>query len=1063
MKPPKSSSKSEGDFDRLFRAVISRSIQNRGIALGVAGILVLLGIWSALHLPMDVTPDISNVQVQILTPVPSLAPEEAENSVTRPIELEMFGLPGLEQVRSITRFGISQVSLIFSEETNLYRARQLVSERIPQVLQRIPQGITPGLAPPTTGLGEIFTYALTYKKGSEPAGESSESRLRKLKTAQDFIVKPALRSVKGIAEINTHGGFDRQLVVTGNPQKMANLGIDFIDLASALERNSSIGGGALLDRDSTQVILRSLDRAQTIEQINEITVKLSWGSTSILLKDIASVAIGSNIRLGAATLNGNESLLGTALMVEGENAYAVANAFKKAIQDLQPRLPAGMEIRPLYNRAELVGNVIGTVRGNLQTAAFLVILVLVLFLGNWRASLIVASILILSFSLGITGMLVFGITGSLLSLGAIDFGVIVDDTIVMVENVTRRLSGLTSTASPSMRLESIKDSCSQVRKPMFVGMLIIIIVYLPLLGLTGVEGRLFRPLAQSVILLLASSLVLTLFLVPAFCALGLGGSIKLSTPPFMRFLESLYVRIFEGCRRYRLGLLAGMIGVAGISVYLFFQLGADFMPAMDEGWLVVEMQRDPGVGLPVSIKMEEASELAVLAEVPEVKDLFSKIGMSSIPTDPQGVYQNDLYISFKPKTEWRRINGRGLTKQELSEKIKDVINRKVPGQELSLNQPIAVRFDELLEGVRADVAIKVFGLDFDELDAVSDQIEKAVRDLPGTADLFIDHTGRTDTLEFQPNREALKHYMIWADQINQTISNAFQGKSVGRIDEGDQFYPLMLRLSEQDRLDEGIRNKLPVRSTDGSFLLHLDMLGQWKKAKRVSAITHENGERREAILVRSNTSDREGFVENIKKIIHEKVTLPKGCRVELSGLFKNSKSGRERLAILGALALMVSFILVYLALGNARQVCLIAMGAGFSMIGGILGLWIRSLPLTLPAMVGFVTLAGLSLLNGLVLITYFNQLRSQSIPVGIAVLQSAKTRLRPVLMTALVAGVGFLPMAISTGEGAEIQRPFATVVIFGIISATFLTLLLMPVLLEWLVADQEEIVTERPS
>ena len=1049
---PENDPENGGDLDRLFRAVISRSIQNRGLALGVAVAILLLGVWSALRLPMDVTPDISNIQVQILTPVPSLAPEAAETSVTRPIELEMFGIPGLEQVRSITRFGISQVSLIFSEETNLYRARQMVSERLPQAVQRIPPGMIPALAPPSTGLGEIFTYALAYKKGCEPRDETDESRLRKLKTAQDFIVKPALRAVKGIADISSQGGFDRQLVVMGDPKKMARVGVDFTDLANALERNSAIGGGALVDRAARQVVLSSLARAQTVEEIQAITVKLSWGAAPVLMKDVATVAIGSSVRLGAATVNGEEAMLGTALMVNGENARAVAVAFGKAIQEL--RLPAGMEIRPLYNRAELVGNVIGTVRGNLQTAALLVAAVLVLFLGNWRAALIVASILILSFCLGVTGMAALGVAGSLLSLGAIDFGVIVDDTIVMVENVSRRLAGLAADTGPAARLETIWDACAQVRKPMFAGMLIIILAYFPVLGLTGVEGRLFRPLAQSVILMLASSLILTLFFVPAFCAFGFGSSPKTSPPRFMRNLEECYVRVFAVCRRHRIGLLAGMIGLAGLSAWLFAHLGADFMPNLDEGWLVVEVQRDPGASLPASVEMERANERAILAEVPEVKELFSKIGMSSIATDPQGAYQNDLYIRFKPKAEWRKIQGRSISKAALSELIKAVIARAVPGQELSLNQPVAVRFDELLEGVRADVAIKVFGPDLDDLDAVSEKIAGVVRQTPGTLDVMIDRTGRTDTLEFEPNRAAMQRYMAWADQINASISNAFQGRTVGRIDEGDQFYPLVLRLSDQDRLDESALNQLPLRSTEGSLLLHLDMLGRWKKVQRVAAITHENGERREAILLRSNAADQEGFVKRIAVDIENKVTLPDGCRIELAGSFKNLQEGRSRLAILGAVALVLSLLLVHLALGRWSQVCLVSLGIPFSMIGGVLGLWMRGLPLTLPAAVGFVTLSGLSILNGLVLVTYFNQLRAQGVAAGVAVLASARTRLRPVLMTALVASVGFLPMAISVGQGAEIQRPFATVVIFGIFSATLLTLLITPILLDCLYCEK---------
>ena len=712
----KRSSEPPGDLDRLLRAIIERSVRYRSAALFVAALIGLLGIWSASRLSLDVTPDISNLQVQVLTPVPNLSPEEIESSVTRPLELEMFGLPGLEQVRSLTRFGISQVCLVFADVTDLYRARQLVAERLAQAMDKLPRGLSPRLAPPSSGLGEVFTYALALRANSPSGTNSVEATLRRLKLVNEFVIKPCLKSSRGIAEVNTTGGYDQQMVVEVDPARLAPLGLDLNDIANVIEKNATIGGGALVERDGRQFIIRSRARAQTITELTNLCLKLSWGSQTIPLSSVATVSLGSGIRLGAATLNGQEAVLGTALMLQGENARAVAHSFRLALGEAQIRLPPDLELRPLYDRAELVDVVIDTVGRNLLTAVGLVLAVLLLFLRSWRAALIVTCLLLLSFALGLGGMAACGILGSLLTLGAIDFGVVVDDTIVMVENVARKLAALPETDRPEAkpaRLTAIIEACCQVRKPMVVGMLVIIGAYLPILTLGGVEGRMFRPLAQAVILLLLSSLVLTLTLVPALCALGLGSGQAMSAPRFMTVLQAAYEAVFHACRRFRWWFVAGIAFLAIGAGFLSARLGANFLPYLDEGWLVVEVQRDPQISLAKSLEMEIQTERAIRAAIPEVKDLFSRIGMSEIATDPQGANQNDIYLSFRPCSQWRRINGRPLSKADLGRLVKSVIQQSVPGQELELNQPIAVRFDELLEGVRTDLAIKLFGPDYD--------------------------------------------------------------------------------------------------------------------------------------------------------------------------------------------------------------------------------------------------------------------------------------------------------------------------------------------------------------
>ena len=1037
-----SESNSGGDFDRLLRGLIERSVRFRVAALLVGVLILGLGIWSARRLPLDVTPDISNVQVQVLTAVPDLSPEKIENSVTRPLELEMFGLPHLEHIRSLTRFGISQICLIFAEGTDLLQARQMVSERLVQCLDKLPAGLAPKLAPPSSGLGEVFTYALVLKHGG--ATNLSEAGLRRLKLANEFLVKPCLKSVKGIAEINTTGGYDQQLVVAVDPTQLNSYGVDLSDIAAIVQRSSAIGGGALVERDGKQLIISSLSRTQLTNDFSNLCIRLSLGAETVPLSRVATVSLASGIRLGAATLNGQEAVLGTAMMLTGENASAVARSFGRALAEAQSRLPADLELKPLYDRAELVDSVIGTVRQNLLVAAALVLVVLLVFLRDWRAAVIVVTLLLLSLALGLTGLAALGIMGSLMTLGAIDFGVVVDDAIVMVENVTRKLGGQ---AAPVNRLAIIVESCCQVRKPMFVGMLVIIGAYLPMLTLTGVEGRMFRPLAQSVMLLLASSLVLTLTLVPAFCALGLGKNRVVREPRFMDWLRARYEKLFLFCRRFR-WLVIGLAGLLAVGAGLLGpRLGADFLPSLDEGWLVVEVQRDPQISLAKSLAMEEQTEQAIRAQVPEVKDLFARIGMSQIATDPQGANQNDIYISLRPRAAWRTSNGHRLAKAELAQIIQSVIETNVPGQDLELNQPIGVRFDELLEGVRTDLAVKLYGSDYDQLDALASQVSDVLKGEPGVGEVVVDQTGRTDTMEYHPNRQAMLHYMATSDQVNNSVAIGLAGRIVGRIDDGEMFYPVTVRVAETNLSDPQILNELPLRAADGSLVLALGNLGVWTKKTSVAAITREQASRREAVLVSVKNGDAVGFVNRARQALQAKIKLPEGCRMEFSGAYKNWESGSRRLAGAGLLFLLASLTLVYATLKNGRQTLLVALGIPFALAGGIYGLWLRGLPLTLPAAVGLVALAGLSLLNGLVLMTYFNQLLARGIAPLPAALQSATTRLRPVLMTALVATIGFVPMALSQGPGAELQRPFATVVITGILSATSLTLLLLPLLL----------------
>lgn len=1030
-----------GDLERLLRGLVTRSVRLRGAAPLLAVLILGLGLWSLPQLPLDVTPDISNVQVQVLTSVPDLSPEETETSVTRPLEQELAGLPHLEQLRSLTRFGVSQVCLIFADGTDLYQARQMVSERLSQAQDKLPTGLVPRLAPPSSGLGEVFTYAVKYSDGGRPPGCSDEAALRQLKLAQEFIVKPCLKTVPGVAEINTTGGEDQEMVVAVNPTVMNQYGVDLTDIANIIQRNASVGGGALVERDGTQFLIRSRSRTQFTNDFSNLCIRLSFGSETIPLSSVATVTIASGIRLGAATWNGQETVLGTALMLNGGNARAVARAVGDALNRAQERLPAGMEVRALYNRADLVDHVMATVRQNLLFAALLVLAVLLLFLHDWRAALIAASVLVLAFCLGLAGMVAFGIMGSLMTLGAIDFGVVVDDAIVMVENVSRQLVGV---APGAARRAAIVEACCQVRQPMLVGMLIIIGAYVPVLTLGGVEGRMFRPLAEAVILLLSASLLVTLTLVPAFCALGLTRARAVAEPRLLVGLRTVYTAAFSFCHRFRPLTLGVALLILGGAIVVARNLGADFLPALDEEWLVVEVQRDPSVSLARSVELEARAEQAIRAAVPEVRDCFSRLGMSAIATDPQGANQNDIYLSFQPREQWRQVNGHRLTKAELAAQIQAAIEKAVPGQDLELNQPIAVRFDELLEGVRTAVALKVFGPDCDVLDRLAHQMATVVKTVPGAGEVVVDEPGRTEMREFHPNRAAMLRYMATSEQINNAVAFGLAGRVVGRIDDGNQFYSLAVRVADSYRTNLDALNSLPVRAADGSLILGLGNLGGWESKSVVTAITREDAERREAVLVGTDGTDAVRLVERIRAAVSAQVLLPPGYRVEYGGAWRNWESGSQRLLLAGLLFLLASLALVQATLRNPRQTLLVALGIPFALAGGIYGLGLAGLPLTLPAVVGLVTLGGLSLLNGLVLITRFNQLLTEGRTPIAAAREAAVQRLRPVLMTALVAGAGFIPMALSHGVGAEVQRPFALVVLTGILTSTSLTLLVVP-------------------
>ena len=1044
-------------------ALLRFILTHRFAVVGGSAIFFAVSLWTAAHVPLDVVPDISNVQVQVLTAVPNLAPDESETSVTRPIELEMNGLPDLVQTRSVTVFGVSQVVLVFRDGTDPYLARQLVNERLTATVERIPRGLSPRLAPLSTGLGEIFTYALLYRPDAPNRPPTPHARLSALKTLQDFVVRPAVRTVPGLADVNTTGGFDRQFVVEPKIGELAKNGLDLTDLVNALTRNAAPGAGAIVDRGSAVATVRSLVRTQTPEDMGGLTVKLGWGSVPVLLREVATVnPDGARPRTGAATLDGEEAVLGTALMLPGENGREVARRVDAALTEVQRRLPAGVELRPLYDRSTLVDGVLRTVRANLFEGAFLVVLIHLLMLGNWRGALIVVSVIPIAFAASVAGLHALGFSGNLMSLGAIDFGLLVDGAIVAVDNVARRLAArrreLGRPLDAAERHAAIQAGCREVAAPTICGGVIITLVYLPIFGLGGVEGKMFHPLALTAVLALLTALVLSLTLVPALCGMFLREDSAAAqtdgdtggTTPLMRALDRVYRPILAWAvgpvGRAVLVMGAGILGL--FAAWTFTRLGAEFLPRLDEGSLVVEVQRDPTISLDRSVIMEAATEQAILRDVPEITHAFARIGASDIATDPQGPNQNDIYLSYKPRAEWRRAaRGRLPTKQELAQRVVDTINKNVPGQELTTNQPIEVRFGELLEGVHADVAVKVFGPDSERLDTLVGKIEEVVKEVPGADEVALEEVGHNDTLEVHPNYEAMRRYLAQGDEINHALGIGYAGQEVGRVDQGETFFPLVVRLSDADRTLPSLLEQLPLRSAEGTLMLALKQVASVETMPRLNRLLHEDGQRRRAVMVNVHGRDVEGFVRAARRAVASAVPLEPGYRIEFGGAFEQLDSTRTRLMSLVPVAALAIVGLVFLALGSWRRTLVVCVAVPLALIGGVFALAVRGMPFIIPAAVGFIAVGGVVTLNSLVLVSRYGQLVRRGVPRAQAASDSARSRLRPVLMTAVAAAVGFIPMALAQGPGAEIQRPLATVVIGGIFSATLLTLALVPALL----------------
>lgn len=1004
----------------------------------LVGILAAAGWYSLRRLPIDAVPDVTNVQVQVLTAAPSLAPLEIERQITFPVEVAMSGLPGIQEIRSVSKFGLSAVTIVFNDSVDTYFARQLVHERLSQAGEQIPENIgSPELGPISTGLGEIYQYEL---KGAPGSGYDPIA----LRTIQDWNVRRQLLGVPGVTEVNSFGGLEKQYQVRLDPAKLQAYGLSLRDVLDAVMRNNANVGGAYIEHGSEQYLLRGIGLVQSAQDIASIVVKTGAEGVPVYVRDVGEVVAGATVRQGAVTADGEgEIVAGIAMMLKGANSRTVVEEIKERIGQIEKSLPPGVQLIPFYDRAELVDRTIWTVVKNLVEGALLVIIVLVLLLGNWRGSLLVASIIPLSMLFAAILMRVFNVSGNLMSLGAIDFGLIVDGAVVMVENGVRRRAAVQHAGNDELPNRTILQSCMEVGRPVVFAVAIIMIVYLPILTLTGIEGKMFKPMALTVVFALLGSLILSLTYVPAAMTLLLRGHISEKESFLIRFAKKYYGPLLEVTMRRKRPALIGATALVLVTVALFPLLGSEFIPRLDEGALAVQIQQLPSVSLTQSVYTVTEAE-RVLKGFPEVTKVVSKTGRAEVATDPMGVETTDIYVALRPHSEWITA----ATREELIDKMSHALEKNVPNGAFGFSQPIELRVSELIAGVRSDVAIKLFGDDLETLKKTAEQIGSSVRKIRGAEDVKVEQVSGLPQLQIQVDREAVARHGINVEDVNDLVESVVAGKSAGQVYEGEQRFNLVVRLGEESGKDvETIRN-LFVSASNGAQV-PLFQLASVNIVEGPAQISREDTRRRIGVELNVRGRDIGSFVNEAQAVLERDVKLPPGYYITWGGTFENLERASSRLFIVVPLALFLILVLLYTTFGSLRQALLIYTGIPFAVVGGIFALFLRGMPFSISAGVGFIALFGVAVLNGVVMVSYINRLREEGKSLADAVRQGAETRLRPVLMTALVASLGFIPMALATSAGAEVQRPLATVVIGGLITSTLLTLLILPTLYGW--------------
>jgi cobalt-zinc-cadmium resistance protein CzcA len=1021
--------------------LVARSVKHRWLVLLAVAALAAFGAYNYRNLTIDAVPDITNVQVQINTEAPGYSPLEAEQRITFAIETAMAGLPRLDYTRSVSRYGLSQVTVVFEDGTDIYFARQRVAEKLQEVRADLPEGLEPELGPIATGLGEIFSFILSVAPGARRA-DGTPYDTTDLHTVMDWVVRPQLARVPGVTEVNMVGGHERQYVVAPRPTALLAFGLTLTDLAGAMMRNNVNVGAGYIERFGSQYLVRVPGQVTSLDDLRAIRVATHDG-TPIVVGDIADVSIGRDLRTGAATMNGEEVVLGTVFMLMGENSRIVARAAADKLVEINASLPEGLKLEAVYDRTTLVDKTIATVRTNLLEGALLVIVVLFALLGNFRAALVTTLVIPLSMLLTITGMVEARVSGNLMSLGALDFGLIVDGAVIIVENCLRRLAAAQrgDDALPlRQRLEVVRAATTEVIRPSAFGMFVILVVYLPIFSLQGVEGKMFHPMALTVVLALSFALALSITFVPAAVAVLVRGRVGSHENVVMRAARRLYEPLLLAALRFRLAAVAGAVAVVALGALLAARMGSEFVPSLDEGDVALHALRIPGTGIEQAIGMQVQLD-ARLAAVPEVERVFAKLGTADIATDPMPPSVADTYVILKERTDWPDPR---KSKDELVREL-EALAARIPGNNYEFTQPIQMRFNELISGVRADVAVKVYGDDLPTLLELGGRIEATLAAVPGGADVALEQMTGLPMLTVEPRRGVLARYGLDVADVQDVVATAVGGKAVGQIFEGDQRFDLVIRLPEALRNDPATLESLPVPLPAGGYV-PLREVATVEILEGPNAINRENGKRRAVVTANVRGRDLGSFVAEARERIEADVELPAGYWLEFGGTFEQLISGAERLRLVVPLTLLMIFVLLYLSFRSFVDSLLIFSGVPLALTGGVLMLWLRDIPLSISAGVGFISLSGVAVLNGIVLVSFIRNLRQEGRPLDEAIVTGALTRLRPVLMTALVASLGFVPMAFNTGVGAEVQRPLATVVIGGIVSSTLLTLLVLPAL-----------------
>lgn len=1045
----------------MIDAILSFSVRQRWLVM--IGVLLMagLGVWNFTRLPIDAVPDITNVQVQINTNAPGYSPLEVEQRITFPIETAMGGLPNLVNTRSLSRYGLSQVTVVFKDGTNIYFARQLVNERVQRVKDLLPTGIETAMGPVSTGLGEIYLFTVEAKAGAKKADGQAYSPTD-LRTIQDWIIKPQLRNVSGVVEVNTIGGFEKQFHVLPNPAQLMAYKLSFREVMTALAANNANVGAGYIERNGEQYLVRTPGQVANIDEIKQIVIG-SRNGVPVRISDVADVREGKDLRTGAATLDGEEMVLGTAMLLIGENSRSVAQRVATKLEQIGRSLPDGVVARAIYDRTHLVDATIATVEKNLLEGALLVIVILFLILGNFKAAIATAFVIPLSMLFTITGMFENKVSANLMSLGAIDFGIIIDGAVIIVENCLRLLAheqerkGRILTRAE--RFDTILAGSREVIRPSLFGTLIIAVVYLPVLTLTGVEGKMFTPMALTVLMALLGASILSMTFVPAAVALMVTGRVSEKENWFMRGARNIYVPLLEKSIKYRGSVAVFAAALIVVSGFAASRMGGEFIPSLDEGDIAVQALRVPGTSLTQSLEMQKLLEKRLL-RIPEVKETFARTGTAEVATDPMPPSISDGYVMLKPRDQWPD------PKKPKSDVVKDVEKaaEEIAGSSYEISQPIQLRFNELISGVRSDVGVKIFGDDLEVLAQVAGQVQSVLQGVQGAADVKTEQVSGLPVLTVKLNRQALARYGISVADVQNLVEIAVGGKSAGLVFEGDRRFDLVVRLPENLRSNVEAIKALPIplpplesqtKATPALWgnsplaqirYVPLSELAVIDLAPGPNQISREDGKRR--IVVSANVRGRDlgSFVADAQRQIAEKVKLPAGYWIGWGGQFEQLVSATQRLTIVVPIALMLIFILLFVSLGSVADALLVFSGVPLALTGGIFALILRDIPLSISAGIGFIALSGVAVLNGLVIITFIERLRHEGKKILEAVQEGALTRLRPVLMTALVASLGFVPMAIATGAGAEVQRPLATVVIGGIISSTLLTLLVLPAL-----------------